>query len=560
MSAAKKLKEELSSLQKPVWNNRVLIVEDEPEIGNSYREILSQQEHPVAEIKSSRSSRQQNLEAPKQTNHFHFDITVCSSTVEALKVARLAIEEGRPFAMGFFDVVLGPGMDGIELVRELHKLDPQLYAVFVTAYHDRSIHSIHELLGKDQVYKWDYLNKPFTEGEIVQKARNFVAMWNMQRENAYSAKQLASLQETLREGERLSAIAAVARGVTHEFGNILLQIMGKADISRKKEKEEMQDALEKIIGASQRATEILNRFKNLSQPSAYYSNKEAVRIDKIIKEALDLMEHQIRISQTKVVMNKLDTVTACVHPTSLLQVIINLTINAIYAMKGSGQIDFSLSDKEEKFELLIRDYGPGIDENLINKVTEAFFTTKGTEGTGLGLAICKGKVEIEHMGHFELKTQKDLRYASQYPRKLWRTKVEANYFIKILVVDDDSLVLEVLEGYLRNIGFRNITVMSSASNALKLVQDPKRFDYDLVLSDWEMPNVKGLQILQALRSRHTRADTKFIMITSQQSIERTKITKAAWWKVDAYIVKPFFEQTLKEKIFHLMGWQIEKSA
>ena len=125
--------------------------------------------------------------------------------------------------------------------------------------------------------------------------------------------------------------------------------------------------------------------------------------------------------------------------------------------------------------------------------------------------------------------------------------------ISILLVDDDAMVRSILTEYLAAMGFKNVRVAKDGDDALKLIQDAK-FAIDLVISDWEMPEVTGLALLKAVRSNSNRADTPFIMVTSQRSMERIKITQAAQWKVNTYIMKPFRQNILKTKIFEVMDW------
>src|SRR5690606_33061387 len=128
-----------------------------------------------------------------------------------------------------------------------------------------------------------------------------------------------------------------------------------------------------------------------------------------------------------------------------------------------------------------------------------------------------------------------------------------NYDAKLLVIDDDLMVLEVLVDYLKSFGFTNITQVNDSKKALKLIQDPNT-SFDLILSDWEMPDVTGLVILQSVRKNDQKSQTRFIIVTSQQSMERFKISRAAHWHVNAYIVKPFRATVLKEKIWQVMNW------
>lgn len=135
--------------------------------------------------------------------------------------------------------------------------------------------------------------------------------------------------------------------------------------------------------------------------------------------------------------------------------------------------------------------------------------------------------------------------------------LKPNYRASILVVDDDAMVRDVIIEYLKEIGMENIYEAKHPRDGLKKIHD-KDFHIDLILCDWEMPQVNGLTLLQAVRKSPFRADTKFIMVTSQRSMERYKITRAARWNVDSYIVKPFRQNLLKEKIWEVMYWRDEE--
>lgn len=126
--------------------------------------------------------------------------------------------------------------------------------------------------------------------------------------------------------------------------------------------------------------------------------------------------------------------------------------------------------------------------------------------------------------------------------------------LPLLVVDDDAMVRGVVVDYLKDIGFMSILEAKNSQQGLKMIQN-SRFPIGLVLSDWEMPGVSGLVLLKALRKNPYRKGTRFIMITSQRSMEKFKITQAAQWKVNAYIIKPFTCAVLREKIWQVMDWE-----
>ena len=389
-------------------NTRILVVEDEHGIADAYRDILGAKTGNV--VPMSRSSRvsayappasgesQQAAPQVQPRPDEKFELTIVHSAEKALAEVKHAVAKGKPFTMGFFDVLLGPGIDGIELVKRIHEIDPNIYAVFVTAYSDRNVDSIQSLLGQKQTSRWDYLNKPFSQGEILQKARNGVALWNLQREKQLRDEHVTSLQSQLRDHERFAIMTLVARGIGHEFRNIMTTIIGKAALaSNLNTIDQLRETVKTILKASQRATEILDRFKHLRNPEMQKIVKKSLAAHEPLDEALALIGHELQEKNIQVCWIKKKNLKMQGNATSLVQVYMNLFLNAAQAMGNSGQIDLSVAEVGGRIEVKVRDFGPGLAPEIAAKVTEPFFTTKKT-GTGLGLAIVKDIVEIEHEG------------------------------------------------------------------------------------------------------------------------------------------------------------------
>ncbi|MFK8137114.1 MAG: response regulator [Bdellovibrionales bacterium] len=131
---------------------------------------------------------------------------------------------------------------------------------------------------------------------------------------------------------------------------------------------------------------------------------------------------------------------------------------------------------------------------------------------------------------------------------------KVNLNIELVVIDDDNQVLEVLVEYLEYFGLASIKAFSKSTMAMQYIQDTSN-NIDLIISDWEMKDLSGLDILKGLRANPSRSKTPFIMVTSQSSIERMKITQAMQTGVDGYIVKPFRAEVLKDKIWNVMEWE-----
>lgn len=398
----------------PVYNKRILVIDDEVAIADGIKALLSPDVANVIPFRrSSRSGSSSEAVATPGKKEVYEVVTV-NKPEDALNEVKKSLREGKPFAMGFFDVLLGADIDGIELVKQVQELDSQIYAVFVTAYQDRSVDAINEFLGADKSNRWDYINKPFTDGEIIQKARNVTALWNLQRMKEWQDEQLSEAQRMLLQNERANTVAAVGRSVAHEFGNLLMQIVGHAELALlKNEPGRMKEALDTILKASDTASAVLSRFKKLAQGGKLNSDGivepvEAteltlVNITQPLDEAIELMGYQFKKSQIQIQKPHWEQALLEANRHSLVQVFMNLFINATHVMPKGGKIDVSvIKDGPQYLVVKVRDYGPGIPEEILPKVTEALFTTKGSQGSGLGLAICKEIVEIEHGGEMTL--------------------------------------------------------------------------------------------------------------------------------------------------------------
>lgn len=121
----------------------------------------------------------------------------------------------------------------------------------------------------------------------------------------------------------------------------------------------------------------------------------------------------------------------------------------------------------------------------------------------------------------------------------------------VLVADDDEVVRKIVIEHLTSFGFKNFLEARDGAEAFRFVVDQIQ-RIDLIISDWEMPRTDGLTFLRAVRAHKHRAETPFIMITSQQSQERMKISSAKKHLVNSYIVKPFRGEILREKVFQVL--------
>ena len=122
-----------------------------------------------------------------------------------------------------------------------------------------------------------------------------------------------------------------------------------------------------------------------------------------------------------------------------------------------------------------------------------------------------------------------------------------NPFTKILVVEDDPGSAKLVTYHLRMMGFKNTTEVSDGNSALEHLKKEKA---DLVIADWHMPNMNGLNLFRALREEELWQDIPFLMITVEK--DHKKEQEAIQAGVRDYIVKPINVEKFKRKIHELL--------
>lgn len=123
-----------------------------------------------------------------------------------------------------------------------------------------------------------------------------------------------------------------------------------------------------------------------------------------------------------------------------------------------------------------------------------------------------------------------------------------DFNMPILVVDDYKTMLRIIRNLLKQLGFNNVDEATDGSIALQKLRDKK---YSLVISDWNMEPMSGLQLLKEVRADQRLSDMPFIMVTAESKSENVVAAREAG--VTNYIIKPFNAATLKTKLTAVIG-------
>ena len=180
-------------------NNRILIVDDQPELHDDFLEMLVPDRGPRASDQLAVAfGGPGGFEDPAMGDDAvlpPFQVYHAYSGEDACTQVEKAQNDGYPFALAFVDLRMPPGMDGIEAIQRIRRTDRDLEIVVMTAYSDRSLKDI--VASTDLLHKMLYVRKPFTREEIQQIAMCLVGKWNIERALADRSEEIAASNRTL---------------------------------------------------------------------------------------------------------------------------------------------------------------------------------------------------------------------------------------------------------------------------------------------------------------------------------------------------------------------------
>jgi PAS domain S-box-containing protein len=377
------------------------------------------------------------------------------------------------------------------------------------------------------------------------------------------------LENQLRQAQKMEALGTLAGGIAHDFNNILASIMGFTEILLDDfEHDNVQNVyLEKIYLGIKRATGVARQILSISRKNK--TIYEPIQINMIIKESLKLLRASIP-STIEIRHNIREVKPILGDPTQIHQILMNLVTNSKHAMKNEGGIiTIELNECFYEFGervselptgryivLKVSDTGKGIEPSMIDRIFEPYFTTKEIgEGTGLGLAIVHGIVK-NHKGDIfvESEINKGTSFSILLPvseidseKNDEILKIEKGKGEKILVVDDEVDIVEMLHLMLNKYNY-NVIASSSSLRALELFkQDPNSFD--LVISDMTMPGIIGSELSREIRK--IREDIPILICTGYSDQINEETSKK--FRINNMMKKPIEKDKLLSNIRKLLN-------
>ena len=206
--------------------------------------------------------------------------------------------------------------------------------------------------------------------------------------------EVKKLQQQIDQSEKLAVIGQVAAGVAHEIGNPLASISSIVQLLQRQLKDEfVSDQLSTIKENIDRISRIVRELVDFSRPPSY--EKSFIQITDVIKTALGIVKYDKRVHKVNFETSlDPDVPRLNIVPDQLLQVFVNILINALDAIHGNGTVKVNSYHNKEFIFVEIVDNGTGMDEQTVERIFDPFFTTKEVgKGTGLGLSVSYGIIK-----------------------------------------------------------------------------------------------------------------------------------------------------------------------
>ena len=362
---------------------------------------------------------------------------------------------------------------------------------------------------------------------------------------------LDEAREALFQAQKMEAVGQLTGGIAHDFNNLLMAILGSLELMRKRLPDDpaITYLLNNAVQGAERGATLTQRMLAFARRQEL--KLESVDVSSLVGGMVGLFERSIGPTIRLHTSFTPSLPLVRTDPNQLESALLNLTLNARDAMPTGGVITIDGRLEEVSVEpgldlaagryvrIRVIDSGEGMDEQTLARATEPFFTTKGVgKGTGLGLSMVHGLAQ-QSGGALRLKSTKGHGAAVEIWLPIAEEQVQrvvANDLprtteeippLRILVVDDDELVLINTVAMLEDLG-HTVLPASSGPEALTILGQ-QHAEIDLVLTDYAMPRMTGLQLINRLDERGLKAPvilaTGYAEIPEGQGRDLPRISK-----------------------------------
>jgi signal transduction histidine kinase len=400
--------------------------------------------------------------------------------------------------------------------------------------------------------------------EIADRGKAEEALLESNRQLSAAMGQLQATQHEIIQRERMHALGRMANGIAHDFNNALAPILGFSELLLMKpetlqEPQKVRNYVELIHTAAKDSAKVVSRLREFYRYRDGSEVFSAVVINDLVLQAISITQPRWKDQalavgvniEIRTEMGNVPTVPG--NEPELREMLVNLIFNAIDAIQKRGTITVQTEQHGRWVAITVSDDGAGMTEEVRARCLEPFFTTKEDQGSGLGLGSVYGIVR-RHEGEVDIQSEPgrgtsicislplDKRVkAPEAPRPA----PPPSTTLRILVVEDEPLVREVISVYLNEDHHQTVT----AENGRDGLEKFKAGEFDLVMSDRAMPEMNGDQL--ALEIKKLKPQQKIILLTGFGDLMSGSGEHPEG--VELVVSKPFTLATLRNAIAKATG-------
>lgn len=433
----------------------------------------------------------------------------------------------------------------------------------------RKIHEMAEQAATEDVEK----NPSAGDGTQERPFRAAAELVNANEMLIEEVKQRLQMEQELIQADKMISLGVLVSGMAHEINNpnnfimINAQLLSDAwqsivpileeqyesqgdfqvaGLPYSEMKKEVPHLLHGIAEGSRRIQRIVKDLREYSRRDAA-NLEDQVFINDVVGQAIKLLDPLIRKATSHFSVKYGDSIPVIQGSHQKLeQVMINLIQNACQSLEDSGKsVRVTTDYNQENGDILVSvsDEGSGIADDALAYIMDPFFTTKrDTGGTGLGLAVSSNIVK-EHKGKMAVQSApgQGSTFTVCLPTR------EQRVLKKILVVDDDKLIRDMIARALSSFGDYRIKQVSTGTEASVRLGIEKP---DLVVLDMQMPDMNGVEICRLIKTSPELAGIKVIIITGFP--ESKKVMEAADLGYHYVLAKPFHIKEFQALLDHVL--------
>ncbi len=364
--------------------------------------------------------------------------------------------------------------------------------------------------------------------------------------------------------------------MSHDIRTPMNAIVGMTAIATAHidDQKQVQNCLRKITLSSKHLLGLINDVLDMSkiESGKLTLTTEQISLKEVVEGVVNIMQPQVKAKRQTFDIHVENILTENIWCDSvrLNQVLLNLLSNATKYTPEGGSIQLSLSEEKSpkgenyiRIHIKVKDNGIGMSPDFLKRIYESYSRADGvrvskTQGTGLGMAITKYIVDamegsINIKSEIDKGTEVSLTFDFEKAVALEMDMVLPSW--NMLVVDDDELLCRTAIDTLKTIGI-NADWVLSGEKAIELVTQhhQKRDDYQIILLDWKLPGMNGIQVAKEIR-RNLGDEMPILLISAYDCSEFEEEAREAG--INGFISKPLFKSTLYHALCQYMDTQTE---